>query len=48
MRFACLKKLMYFSSDKAIKELGYEIRPAKEAIKDAIDWFIKNGYCEPR
>jgi len=42
------KKLMYFSSDKAIKELGYEIRPAKEAIKDAIDWFIKNGYCEPR
>lgn len=42
------KKLMYFSSDKAIHELGYEIRPAKEAIKDAIDWFIKNGYCEPR
>ncbi len=42
------KKLMYFSSDKAIKELGYEIRPAKEAIKDAIDWFIENGYCEPR
>jgi len=42
------KKLMYYSSDKAIKELGYEIRPAKEAIKDAIDWFIKNGYCEPR
>ena len=42
------KKLMYYSSDKAIKELGYETRPAKEAIKDAIDWFIKNGYCEPR
>ncbi len=42
------KKLMYFSSDKAIKELGYEIRPAKEAIKDAIDWFIKNGYCRKK
>jgi dihydroflavonol-4-reductase len=39
------KKLMYFSSDKAINELGYEIRPVKEAIKDAIDWFIENGYC---
>ncbi len=39
------KKIMYFSSDKAIKELGYKITPAKEAIKNAIDWFIKNGYC---
>ncbi len=38
------KKFMYFSSDKAHRELVYEIRPAKEAIKDAIDWFIKNGY----
>ncbi len=40
------KKLMYFSSDKAINELGYENRPAKEAIQDAIDWFIENGYCQ--
>lgn len=40
------KKLMYFSSDKAVKELGYQIRPAKEAIKDAIQWFIRNGYCD--
>ena len=39
------KKPMYFSSDKAIKELGYQIRPAKEAIKDAIEWFTENGYC---
>ena len=39
------KKRMYFSSDKAIKELGYQFRPAKEAINDAIEWFIKNGYC---
>ncbi|MCK5499517.1 MAG: NAD-dependent epimerase/dehydratase family protein [Gammaproteobacteria bacterium] len=41
------RKHMYFSSDKAVKELGYQIRPAHEAIKDAIEWFIKNGYCEP-
>ena len=40
------KKCMYFSSDKAIEELGYQFRPAKEAINDAIEWFIKNGYCK--
>ena len=40
------KKLMYFSSDKAINELGYKIRPVKEALKDAIDWFIENDYCK--
>lgn len=39
------RKYMYFSSDKAVKELGYHFRPAKEAIKDAIDWFVENGYC---
>jgi dihydroflavonol-4-reductase len=39
------RKHMYFSSDKAVKELGYQFRPAKEAIKDAIDWYIENGYC---
>lgn len=39
------KKIMYFSSDKAINELGYEFRPAKEAIRDAIEWFVANGYC---
>ncbi len=39
------KNLMYFSSDKAVKELGYQTRPVKEAIKDAMEWFIKNGYC---
>ena len=42
------RKLMYFSSDKAINELAYEIRPAKEAIRDAIDWFIENGYCKKK
>ncbi len=30
------KKLMYFSSDKAIEELGYKSRPARSAIRDAI------------
>lgn len=42
------KKLMYFSSDKARRELGYQTRPAKEAIKDAIEWFVINGYCQKK
>ncbi|MBM2830751.1 MAG: NAD-dependent dehydratase [Gammaproteobacteria bacterium] len=40
------KKHMYFSSDKAIRDLGYQHRPAREAIRDAIDWFRQSGYCE--
>ncbi len=42
------KKLMYFSSDKAHRELGYESRPAKAAIRDAVEWFIENGYCQKK
>lgn len=38
------KKKMFFASDKAINELGYAPRPAKEAIKDAITWFKAKGY----
>lgn len=32
-----------FSSHKAMKELGYTIRPIKETLKDTIDWFKKQG-----
>lgn len=39
------KKKMYFSPNKAERELGYKARPAKEAIADAINWFKQNGYC---
>ena len=38
------RKKMFFSSAKAQNELGYAPRPAKEAIKDAIDWFKKENY----
>jgi dihydroflavonol-4-reductase len=37
------RKLMYFSSAKAIAELGYAPRPASEAVADAIAWFRANG-----
>ncbi len=33
------KKRMYFSSEKAIKTLGYRPRAATEAIRDAVTWF---------
>jgi dihydroflavonol-4-reductase len=36
------KKRMYFSSDKARRELGYAPRPAADALRDAVNWFL-NG-----
>ncbi|HAX91595.1 MAG TPA: NAD-dependent dehydratase [Rhodospirillaceae bacterium] len=38
------KKKMFFSSDKAKRELGYAPRPAEAAIADAIVWFKENRY----
>lgn len=38
------KKLMFFSSEKATRELGYRYRPAQEALRDAIKWFEDNAY----
>jgi len=39
------KKMMFFSSEKAKRELGYQYRPAAEALMDAVSWFEENGYC---
>ncbi len=39
------KKLMFFSSEKACRELGYQYRPSIEALKDAAKWFKENDYC---
>ncbi len=38
------KKKMFFSIEKAKRELGYMPRPVDKAIKDSIDWFKKKGY----
>jgi dihydroflavonol-4-reductase len=38
------KKRMYFSSQKAIDQLGYQFRSAEVGIKDAIEWFNENNY----
>src|SRR5450432_2602449 len=37
---------MFFSSDKAVRELGYEPRPYKEGLTDALNWFDENGYLK--
>ena len=34
-----------FSNEKAKKELNYKYKAAKYALKDAIKWYIDNGYC---
>jgi dihydroflavonol-4-reductase len=35
---------MYFSSSKAMRDLGYAPHPARQAIADAVAWFDANGY----
>jgi dihydroflavonol-4-reductase len=37
------RKRMFFSSEKAMQELGYAPRPARQAIADAVAWFRANG-----
>jgi dihydroflavonol-4-reductase len=38
------KKRMYFSSDKARRELYFTPRPARRALEDAVNWFKTYGY----
>ena len=38
------QKKMFFSSARAMRELGYAPRPARQAIADAVAWFKANGY----
>ncbi|TWG81702.1 dihydroflavonol-4-reductase [Cupriavidus gilardii J11] len=35
---------MYFSSDKARRELGYRPRPYLDGLRDAVAWFDEHGY----
>jgi dihydroflavonol-4-reductase len=37
------RKRMFFSSDKASRELGYQWRPPTEALRDAIAWLREQG-----
>ena len=35
---------MFFSSQKARRELGYTARPYRQGLSDALTWFRENGY----
>jgi dihydroflavonol-4-reductase len=35
----------YYSSERAKKELNYQIRPFEESVRDAWKWFCDNGYA---
>ncbi len=37
------RKRMYFSSAKAVRELGYQWRPPVQAFEDAVRWFREQG-----
>jgi dihydroflavonol-4-reductase len=38
------RKKMFFSHERATRELGYQARPARDAFRDAVAWFRDNGY----
>jgi dihydroflavonol-4-reductase len=38
------RKRMYFSSAKAVSDLGYGWRPPARALDDAVRWFREHGY----
>jgi dihydroflavonol-4-reductase len=38
------ERLMFFSSAKAERELGYAARPYAEGVRDALAWFAAEGY----
>ena len=37
------RKKMFYSSAKATAELGYQPRPVRQAVEDAVAWFRANG-----
>jgi dihydroflavonol-4-reductase len=41
------RKIMFASSAKAERELGYRILPVEDALRRAIDWFQSHGYVQP-
>ncbi len=42
------KKMMFASSAKAERELGFKLLPVYTALRSAIEWFIAHGYAPAR
>ena len=38
------RKMMFASSAKAERELGFQVLPVDEALREACRWFVANGY----
>jgi dihydroflavonol-4-reductase len=38
------RKRMYFSPAKAVRELGLPQTDARQALADAVAWFVEHGY----
>jgi dihydroflavonol-4-reductase len=41
-------RYLYYDNAKAVKELGLQVRPFAESIRDAYLWYLENGYLEKR
>jgi dihydroflavonol-4-reductase len=41
------RKRMFFSADKAVRELGLTQTSAERALGDAVEWFVARGYAPP-
>jgi dihydroflavonol-4-reductase len=39
------KKMMWASSAKAERELGWKVLPVDDALRSAVAWFVANGYA---
>jgi dihydroflavonol-4-reductase len=42
------RKRMFFSADKAVRELGLPQTPAETALADAVSWFTDHGYLRAK
>jgi dihydroflavonol-4-reductase len=41
------KKMMFASSARAERDLGFQVLPVYPALRAAIDWFVAHGYAPP-
>lgn len=39
------RKMMFASSAKAVRDLGFEVLPVYTAMRSAVDWFCTHGYA---
>ena len=39
------RKMMFASSAKAERELGFKLLPVESALRSAVDWFVGHGYA---